>query len=140
MNKKQFAVVLAVIANEKNEILLARRNEPALRYAHNKWEFIGGGIDFGEDPIDALKREVKEEAGVDVEVVRLLPKVITHIWDLENEQQQVLLLHYQCKIIGGELKPGLDEEIAELKYFSLDEIKNLGTLPQIYEGALLLNS
>ena len=140
MRKRQFVVVLAVIPNEKGEILLARRNEPELKHAHNKWEFVGGGIDFGEDPETALKREVKEEAGVDVEIIRLLPKIITHIWDLTEEQQQVLLLHYECKIIGGELKPGLDEEIGELKYFSLNEIKTLNTLPQIYEGALLLNS
>ncbi len=139
MESKQHTVVVALIRNEEGKILLARRNEPELKHAHNKWEFIGGGIDFGEDPETAIKREVKEEAGVDVEIVRLLPKVLSHIWNLENGQQQVLLLHFECKITGGILAPGLDEEIGELKYFSLEEIKTLDTLPLIYEGCLLLN-
>ncbi len=139
MEPQQHTIVVALITNDKNEILLARRNEPALVHAHNKWEFVGGGIEFGEDPETAIKREVKEEAGVDVEVVKLLPKVLSHIWNLEKDQQQILLLHYECKIVGGTLSPGLDEEISELKYFSLEEIKNLDTLPLIYEGCTLLS-
>lgn len=139
MEAIQHTIVVALITNEKNEILLAKRNEPALVHAHNKWEFIGGGINFGEDPETAIIREVKEEAGVDIKIVRLLPKVLSHVWKLEKGQQQILLLHYQCKIIGGALSPGLDEEISELKYFSLEEIKNLDTLPLIYEGCLLLS-
>ncbi len=139
MEAKQHTIVVALITNEKNEILLARRNEPSLPHAHNKWEFIGGGINFAESPEAAIIREVKEEASVDVEVIRLLPKVLSHIWNLEKGQQQILLLHYECKIIGGTLSPGLDEEISELKYFSLEEIKNLDTLPLIYEGCQLLS-
>jgi 8-oxo-dGTP diphosphatase len=138
MESQQHTIVVALITNEKNEVLLARRNEPELTHAHNKWEFIGGGINFGEDPETAIVREVKEEAGVDVEVVRLLPKILSHVWNLEKGDHQILLLHYECKIVGGTLSPGLDEEISELKYFSLDEIKNLDTLPLIYEGCLLL--
>ncbi len=138
MEPKQHTVVVALIRNEEGKILLARRNEPALKHAHNKWEFIGGGINFGENPETAIKREVKEEAGVDVEVVRLLPKVLSHIWELQEGRQQVLLLHYECKIIGGTLTPGLEEEISELKYFSMEEIKTLDTLPLIYEGCQLL--
>ncbi len=138
METKQHTIVVALIKNQKGEILLARRNEPALVHAHNKWEFIGGGINFGEDPIDAVVREVKEEAGVDVEVIRLLPKILSHVWQLETGEQQILLLHFECKIIGGKLSPGLYEEIGELKYFSLDEIKTLDTLPLIYESCQLL--
>lgn len=140
MKQRQFCVVVAVIQNEKGEILLARRNEPKLKHAHNKWEFVGGGIEFGENPEEALKREVKEEAGVEIKIIRLLPKVISHVWNLEQEQEHVLLLHYECKIIGGELKAGQSEEVSELKFFPLEEIKKLDTLPQIYEGCLLIQS
>lgn len=137
--QKQHTIVVALIMNEEKKILLARRNEPELKHAHNKWEFVGGGIEFGEDPEAAIIREVKEEAGVDVEIVRLLPKVLSHVWNFEDGiKQQILLLHYECKIVGGQLTPGLDQEIAELKYFSLEEIKQLDTLPLIYEGVLLL--
>jgi len=84
MEQKQITIVVALITNEKGEILLARRNEPELVHAHNKWEFIGGGIEFGESPIEALKREVKEEAGVEIKIVRLLPEVVSNVWSFPN--------------------------------------------------------
>lgn len=138
MEQKQFFIVLAIIQNEQGEILLARRNEPEVEYAHDKWELIGGGIEFGEDPEAALKREVREEAGVDVQIIRLLPKIITHLWNLTDKQHQIIMMCYECKTIGGELKPGLDQEIAELKYVPLEEIKNYDTLPNVYEAAQLI--
>lgn len=75
MQQKQITIVVALIRNEKKEILIARRNQPDIPEEQNKWEFIGGKINFGEDPEEALVREVKEECGLDVKVVRLLPKV-----------------------------------------------------------------
>lgn len=141
MEQRQITIVVAVIRNEKGEVLLARRNSPEMPKAHNKWEFVGGGIDFGEDPIDALKREVKEEAGVNVEVIKLLPKVISETEILEEgKQTQVIIISYECKITGGELKAGLDQEIAELKFIPIGEIKNYDTFRNIAETISLLNS
>ena len=139
MEQKQITIVVAVIRNNKGEILLARRNSPEIPNAHNKWEFVGGGIDFGEDPIDALKRETKEEAGVDVEVIRLLPKIISETEILEEgKETQVIIISYECKIIGGELKAGLDQEIAELKFVPIEEVKNYNAFKNIPETLNLL--
>ncbi len=139
MDKKQVYIVVALILNDKKEILLAKRDEPTLPNAHNKWEFIGGGIDFGETPLQALKREVKEEAGIEVEVVRLLPEIQTHVWDMPDKQEQIIIISYECKVVGGELKPNVKENVGELKFFPVSEIPTLDCLPNVKEITDLLS-
>lgn len=105
MEQKVFPIVIALIKNSRGEILLARRNEPEVTYAHNRWEFIGGGIDFGEQSEQAVIREAKEEAGVDIKTIRLLPKILTHVWELPNgDKHQIIMIPYECEIIGGDIK------------------------------------
>lgn len=141
MEQKQVTIAVAVIRNEKGEILLARRNEPGLSEAHNKWEFVGGGIDFGESPEQALKREVKEEAGVEVDVIGLLPEVFSEVQNLDDgDKLHVIILSYECKITGGELKANLDQEVAELKFVPLYEVKNYDAFKNIYGAVKLLKS
>jgi mutator protein MutT len=137
MEQKQITIVVAIIRNEQGDILLARRNEPDLKDAHNKWEFVGGGIEFGESPEEAIKREVLEEAGVEVEIVKLLPKVFS---EMLNQETQVIILSYECKILSGELKAGLDQEIAELKFVPLNEVKNYNAFKNIQKTIELLRA
>jgi len=140
MPQKQIIIVVAVITNETGEILLAKRHQPETPEIHGKWEFAGGGVDFGEDPTEALKRECREEIGVEIEVVRLLPKIISDIQKFNNgDQWQVLVLSYECKIISGSPKPS-DEEISEVKFFPIDEIQKLDAFKNIYETVTLLKS
>ena len=130
MSQKQLTIVVAIITNEKGGVLLAKRNQPDIPSEHNKWEFVGGGIDFGETPEQALMREVKEEAGVEIEVVRLLPKIFTQIWKAQEPERHIIIISYECKIVGGELKPK-DSEVSELKFVPVQEIKNYECLPNV---------
>lgn len=59
-------VVAAVITNENNEILIARR--AAHKSQAGKWEFPGGKVEKGEDHKTALQRELKEEFSIEVEI------------------------------------------------------------------------
>lgn len=141
MHKKQITIVVGVITNDKGEVLLCKRNEPELVFAHGKWEFPGGGIEFGEDPIEAVKREVKEETGVDVEIVRMLPKVISDKQEYTAETSiHVIIISYECKIISGTPTAHLNEEVEEVKFFPKDEIKNLNTFRNTQPTIEMLNS
>lgn len=59
--------IKAVIVNSKNEILLLRRNSD-LRHNPGKWDLPGGHIDENETVKEALLREIKEEAGIEVKM------------------------------------------------------------------------
>jgi len=136
MDQKQFTIAVALITNDKGEVLLGKRNQPEDPVIHNKWEFPGGGIEFGEDAEAAVMREALEETGLKVEVKRLLSKVYSNTW--EHTGRQVFLLAYECKIVGGELKMG-DPEIGELKYFKPSDIDYTNSLPKTKEIIDLLS-
>ncbi len=101
----------AIIVNERGEVFLARRG-PQAKNERGLWEFPGGSVEFGERLADALKREIREEYGVEIEVGKLLD-VIDHI--LPQEGQHWVSPSYLCKISSGEpriLEPGKCTEIA----------------------------
>lgn len=63
-------VVCAVI-EQAGRLLLAQR--PADKHLPLKWEFPGGKVEPGEDPAAAIIREIREELGCAIHVVRPLP-------------------------------------------------------------------
>ncbi|HYV33731.1 MAG TPA: NUDIX hydrolase [Candidatus Limnocylindria bacterium] len=139
MNKSQITIVVGLVINQNGEILLPRRNQPDIAEIHNKLEFPGGGIEHGETPEAAVIREVKEETGLDVEIVRLLPKVYSNLWEYGEVGKQVFILAYECKPIGGNLGSS-DAEIGELKYFAPEDIDYTQALPKTKEIIELLAS
>ena len=57
-----------VIYNKDKELLLIHRNSPK----RTQWELPGGKIDEGEDPEASAKRELLEELGVEVDLIKKL--------------------------------------------------------------------
>lgn len=57
---------LAAIINNDNQILLLRRNPNVEMWQPGKWALVGGAVEEGETPEEAVKREIKEETGLDV--------------------------------------------------------------------------
>lgn len=139
MQQEQITIVVALIKNEKGEILVAQRHGPSTPETHNKWEFVGGGIEFGETPEEAIIREAKEEAGINVKVTRLLPKIFSPTWEINEKMIQIIILSFECEIVSGQITEGLDPEIKNLKFISQNEIKKLDCLPNVKEIANLLN-
>ena len=140
MDQKQITIVVGLITNEKGEVLLAKRNQPNNPQIHGKWEFPGGGIEFGEEPEQALLREIKEETGLEVVTVKLLPKIYTNVWHKgESDEDQVIIISYECTVLAGALGSD-DEEIGELKYFKPSEVDYQNSLPKVKEIIELLKS
>jgi len=65
------------------------------------WSFPGGHVDFGEEPIDSVRREIMEETGLEVGDIHPygpLPYVNTHF---HEEGKQYITLYFTVKYVGG---------------------------------------
>ena len=142
LQHKQIPIVIAVIRNESGDLLLARRIDRDISEAHDTWEFAGGKIEFGETPEEAVIREAKEETGLGVEIIRLLPKILTNRWTKNTgEELQTIILCYECKVVGGQLHVNqFDSKIAELRYIPIQDLKNYTLLKKGDQVVELLNS
>jgi ADP-ribose pyrophosphatase YjhB (NUDIX family) len=100
-----------VIFNQENKILLVKSTYQRF----HPWGLPGGSLDYGESPEDAVKREVWEETGLNVEIKRLL---LVKTWSPDR-----VGLYYLCEIIGGEIHP--TDEVSEAGYFSLDALPDV---------------
>lgn len=61
--------VAAIILNKKNEILFQLRGEKA-KNERGLWKLPGGTVEYGEKAEDALKRELKEELDIEVDIIK----------------------------------------------------------------------
>jgi 8-oxo-dGTP diphosphatase len=101
----------AVIVDERGRLFLARRG-PLAKNERGRWEFPGGGVEFGETLADALRREIYEEYGIEIEVGPLLD-VVDHI--LPAEGQHWVSPTFVCSVRSGVpaiREPGKCTEIA----------------------------
>lgn len=108
----------AVIVNEAGDVVLIRRGKPPL---HQEWSIPGGKVEQGERLHAALVREVREEAGLDIEVGDLLDVVDGIIHDVNGEiAHHYVLIDYLARPVGGELRAGSDADDA--RWVSLDAL------------------
>ncbi|HOX97083.1 MAG TPA: NUDIX domain-containing protein [bacterium] len=109
----------AIIYNEKNQVLIAKRS-PNKRLDPNLWETIGGTVEFGESPLECLKREIGEELGCKLSNIKLFD-----VYSYVNKElnRQIISIQYVGTI---KTKPKFNtEEIAELKWIAEIEISKL---------------
>jgi 8-oxo-dGTP diphosphatase len=83
--------VVAVIVDSDEQVLLTKRNIPPFQ---GEWVMPGGKIDLGEPIVEALKREVREEVGLEVEVGRLID-VFEHVTP-GADNYHFIIIYYLC--------------------------------------------
>lgn len=115
--------------NEKLEILLIR--------VKNRWSFPKGNIEKGEPKDKAALREVKEETGVDAEIIKYLGEV-DYWYNTGLTKIHKFVYYYLMKYAGGEIVPQ-KEEIDEAKFIPVEEVEKVLTYPtdkEMFEKAL----
>lgn len=90
--------VVAVIIDDQERVLLTKRSIPPFK---DMWVMPGGQIDLGEPIVTALRREVDEEVGLQVEVGSLID-VFEHLTPGE-ENCHYIILFYRCRPVDFEL-------------------------------------
>lgn len=134
---KHIVVPFALIIKD-GKVFMQMRNDPHRPVYHRKWEFPGGGMEMGETLEENLRREVKEETGYEVEIVKQLNYIGVEDHIAPTFMYQVYLIPFICKIVGGS-GGHRDEEVLETKWFELDEVFDydlLGDNEKIYRAIL----
>ena len=111
----------AAIFNNEGKLFVTKRGEKA-KNERGKWEIPGGGVEFGETFEQAIKREIKEEVGVEIEVLKLLG-ICNHI--IREEKQHWVSPTYICRIVKGEPKILEPEKCTEIGWFTIEEAEKL---------------
>ncbi|MBD2501748.1 NUDIX domain-containing protein [Anabaena azotica] len=108
----------SIIVNDQGLLFLAKRGRAA-RNERGMWEFPGGSVQFGETLIEAIKREIFEEYGLEIEIKELLG-VFDHILPEENEHW--VSITYIASLISGEAKICEPEKCEAIGWFSRESL------------------
>jgi 8-oxo-dGTP diphosphatase len=121
--KKQIIAQKAVIKKgDRFLILLRAKNETAFP---ELWDFPGGKLETGEDPLQSLAREVKEETGLTVRA-----KNVEGSYESELNGAPVKFTIYAVDILSGDPEHiVIGEEHSEYRLATAEEIQNLKTMP-----------
>lgn len=113
---------------EGGKVLLVQRGQEPLR---GWWSLPGGAIELGEPILEALRREVREETGLEIEPIRL-----AEIFErIQPDREGRIEFHYVvadwvCRVTGGTPQPGTDA--AALRWVAREDLASL----QITSGTL----
>lgn len=103
----------------------------------NEWELPGGKLDPGEQPAQAVKREMLEELGVEVQVDALIANYLYTIADSLDESHGVFVAIYNCQLIKrvGDVEHIGEAGASKFEAFNPNEINGLN-MPQFYKSAI----
>ena len=116
--KRPYLGVDAIFVNDEQEILLIHRTG---KNFNGYWGLVSGMVEWNEEVQDALKREVKEEIGVEIEEIQYTGRYYDTIG--RHPSKTVICLPHFCKIKSG--IPSAVSECDEVKWFKKEEIRNM---------------
>ncbi|MEM3399623.1 MAG: NUDIX hydrolase [Candidatus Micrarchaeia archaeon] len=114
--RRPFLVVDAIIVDGERVVLVRRKNPPFA----GKWALPGGFVEYGETCEKACIREVKEETGLDVEILDLVGVFSDPARDPRGHTVSVA---YQCRKSGGRLKGS--DDATEARWFDIKDLPEL---------------
>jgi 8-oxo-dGTP diphosphatase len=107
------SVVTAALIKDRHKILIAQRGRTK-RFGW-QWEFPGGKVRSGETPEACLRREIKEELNLEIQIEEHCCTVHHKYPDFQIE-----LMAFWCSIVGGALQL---EEHEQIKWVTIPEMK-----------------
>ena len=104
--------VAGVVIDDDGRALLIQRRD------NHRWEPPGGVLELGESIDDGLRREVREETGLNVE-----PEMLTGVY--KNMNRGIIALVFRCRMTGGEL--GVSDETEAYRWATESDIGELAS-------------
>ena len=116
--------VAALIRDDGGRILF-------VQHVEGRWQLPGGAIDPGERPAGAMQRECREEAGIEVDPIRIAgvfggPEY--RITYANGDEAGWVVTVFEARIVGGDPAPS-DDETQAVGWFTLDELDALELAP-----------
>jgi len=118
--------VRAVVINEHNEMLLIRPHG----YREGEWTLAGGGVEDGESPVEAMRRELAEELGVGLEAeIAELPVSNRFVYPADHKAKRGLdhdgqdAVMFACWIASDTPLVLQTEEVADARWFVADDAR-----------------
>jgi len=112
----------AVVIHGQRVLLVQRGREPL----KGEWSLPGGVLELGEELAEGVRREVKEETGLDVETVKQIAAFDRVVWDGTGGRTRVryhyVIVDYVCRLKQGELHPASD--VVDARWVSREELAN----------------
>lgn len=109
MTRRHILVAVgAVIQDDENRILLVKHKRERGGYWQGKWICPGGKLEYGEDIEKGIRREVREETNLEIELLRPLVPFERIVKANEKTVLHVIYIDYVARLLGGELKVGSD--------------------------------
>jgi mutator protein MutT len=121
--ESKIGVGVGAIVTHAGQLLMVRRAKDPGRQL---WSIPGGHVERGEYLTDALKREVKEETAVDVEVGELVG-----ILELPGEDHLIVLDYHATAVSDDDPIPG--DDVDDARWVPFDEVGNLRCTPRFHE-------
>jgi 8-oxo-dGTP pyrophosphatase MutT (NUDIX family) len=116
LKKHCSAVFLYIFNREGTKLLLIKRNEEKRKKWGFDWGAIGGKIELGESPKEAIVREAKEEIGLEINSKEIKPLFIK---DIKKDNENIKHFFYSTKIDESS-NVKLNGESEEYRWFDLD--------------------
>ena len=107
-----------ICVDQQGRILLGKRTD------NHKWGYSGGAIEIDETVEDCARRELLEEMGItagELELFYINSGPEAHYTYPNGDEVSNVEIIYICRDYSGEIRPQ-EEEIEEIRYFSIDEL------------------
>ncbi len=114
--------IKGLILNETKDKFLVVQEENGL------WELPGGGLDWGENPQNGLRREIKEEMGLQVTAVAEYP---SYLLITQKKQNHIWVANVTFDVTVEDLNFTPSDECVAIQFVTADEAKQLDSFPNV---------
>jgi 8-oxo-dGTP diphosphatase len=120
---------VAVIVDNDNKILLLKRSKMPKIWQPEKWSLVGGAVEKGETPQQAVEREILEETGLTIDK-------FVKVFSIQRNPNSIETV-FACRYEGDPTDIKLNEEHTNYGWYDIDEMNYLEIVPNLIEYVTL---
>jgi len=121
--------VSGVVLNDKKEVLAVQRGSNP---GKGQWSLPGGAVHLGEPVRDAVRREIREECGIEVSVTEILGVFDRIFWDKQGRvEYHYVLVSFLCRLEEGE--PAAKTDARAVRWIGREEMDDFEWTPGVKE-------